>query len=96
MKTAILALGIFLGSIGAFAQKASLFKPLRYDEDWSKIKRDSSVGSYDKIKFIPLLSIKNFPICLWVERCAINTFTSKMKTGAMPHPTKMDFYSHVF
>jgi len=61
MKTAILALGIFLGSISAYAQKASLFKPLRYDEDWSKIKRDSSTGSYDKIKFIPLTKHQKLP-----------------------------------
>jgi hypothetical protein len=52
MKRILLIL-TFLQTFTAFAQQAA-FKPLRYDEDYSALKTDTSSGWYSRMKYLPL------------------------------------------
>ncbi|UEG50342.1 alginate export family protein [Ferruginibacter lapsinanis] len=61
MKRLLLLLLPILIKTTAMAQKLPAFKLLRYDEDYSFLKNDSSKNIYTKLKFVPLsVSKKNY------------------------------------
>ncbi|KGO82397.1 alginate export protein [Flavobacterium cauense R2A-7] len=53
-KTLSILLFISLLSVKALSQTAPNFKSLRYDEDYSYLKNDSTLNWYDKMKYTPL------------------------------------------
>lgn len=53
MKELVFILFLF-PCINCCSQKSSSFKPLRYDEDYSFLEKDTMMGWYLKAKFIPL------------------------------------------
>ena len=44
--------------VSGFSQKLPSFKPLRYDEDYSFLKNDTSKSMYTRMKFVPLSANK--------------------------------------
>jgi len=53
--------------LSSFQVEAQDFKLMRYDEDYSYLKKDSSLTFYDHLKFIPLSSDKNTYLSLGGE-----------------------------
>ncbi len=45
---------VFLGGLKSFSQPIPPFKPLRYDEDYSFLKKDTAGSWYERMKFSPL------------------------------------------
>jgi len=58
MKKSLLVLCFFF-SVNGFAQQFPTFKPLRYDEDYTFLKKDSSLNWYKKMKYTPLSKNQN-------------------------------------
>ncbi|MBV7531809.1 alginate export family protein [Chitinophaga sp. sic0106] len=55
MKSALLiTIAIFTGCAVSSAQQMPAFKPLRYDEDYSLLKTDTTPTWYEKMKYTPL------------------------------------------
>lgn len=54
MKQLLFILLLHFCQVCAYGQKPTTFKPLRYDEDYTVLKKDSSLGWYKKIKYHPL------------------------------------------
>jgi hypothetical protein len=54
MKHIIFILSLLVITQQGFAQKEISFKPLRYDEDYSYLKKDSTLNWYKRSKYIPL------------------------------------------
>jgi hypothetical protein len=54
MKKIIFILVIHFCQVDLYAQTSQTFKPLRYDEDYASLKKDSSLNWYKKTKYSPL------------------------------------------
>jgi len=67
MKKTFCLLLLCIPVICIYAQTAPGFKPLRYDEDYSLLKHDSSLSGYHTIKYAPLSANGNTYISLGGE-----------------------------
>jgi Alginate export len=59
MKKTLFILILLSGAIEIFAQGKGVFNPLRYNDDYSFLRNDTSKNWYDKIKYISLSSSGN-------------------------------------